>query len=283
MRRPLPLRRDIHFNLPPELVTGWHADGKPASLFAAALQSVFPAGERFFIESVRAYRDRITDPELKKAVTAFIGQEAMHGREHEAWNAAFVQCVPGTRRFERFSARLLARWTKSLPNSLCLSATIGAEHVTAIIGDYVLRHPEFIEGSGADKSHPAYVAVLRWHAMEETEHKAVAFDVWKAVMRPTPFRYVERCAGILLMLGVYFPLIDATLKQALREDNDGVTAENMALLRHRLYGKDGLLRTIAPAFLRYFKPGFHPWQHDNHALLEEMDGLIGAYALSNVA
>lgn len=283
MQNQLPIRRDIHFNLPPEHVTNWHGDGKPASLFVAALQCVFPAGERFFIDSVRAYRDRITDPQLKQAVSAFIGQEAMHGREHEQWNQAFFKRVPGARRFERFSAGMLKRWTRYMPNSLCLSATIGAEHITAILGDYVLNHPQFIEGTGTRKSHPDYTAVLRWHAMEETEHKAVAYDVWKAVMRPTPFRYLERCFGMLMMLAVYYPIINATLKQALREDSEGITDENMALLQHMIYSKEGLFRNLAPAFFAYFKPGFHPWQHDNRALLKQMDSLVANYTLPQAA
>lgn len=31
-----------------------------------------------FIDAVRRYRDRVTDPELQKAVTAFIGQDIAH-------------------------------------------------------------------------------------------------------------------------------------------------------------------------------------------------------------
>src|SRR5690606_18852059 len=61
--------------------------GDPAmSHVVAVLSSLFPEGEDFFVESVRRYRDRIDDPELKKQVAGFIGQEAIHGREHRTFN-----------------------------------------------------------------------------------------------------------------------------------------------------------------------------------------------------
>src|SRR6476620_10309137 len=63
------------------------ADGDPIlSHIAANLSAVFPDGEDFFVRSVRHYRDRVTDPVLKQQVKGFIGQEAMHGREHRVFN-----------------------------------------------------------------------------------------------------------------------------------------------------------------------------------------------------
>lgn len=78
-----PTRRDLHFKLSTESVSNWHAEGPQVTHFFNALSIFFPVGERFFIHTVRQYRERVTDPELQKAITAFIGQEAMHGREHE--------------------------------------------------------------------------------------------------------------------------------------------------------------------------------------------------------
>ncbi|MGB1580403.1 MAG: metal-dependent hydrolase, partial [Nevskiales bacterium] len=88
----LPIRRDLSFDLPAEKMTSWHPDGKHMSHFMNTLSIFFPVGERFFIDSVRYYRDKgiITDERLKKAITAFIGQEAMHGREHEEYNQAYA-------------------------------------------------------------------------------------------------------------------------------------------------------------------------------------------------
>jgi len=41
--------------------------------FFNALSLLFPAGERFFMDSVRNYRDRIDDPLLKQQVVGLVG------------------------------------------------------------------------------------------------------------------------------------------------------------------------------------------------------------------
>ncbi|MGO4611605.1 metal-dependent hydrolase, partial [Variovorax sp. 2RAF20] len=78
----MPVRRDVHPHLPPARISDWHERGPHVTHFINALSIFFPAGERFFMDSVRHYRDQLTDPELKRAVAGFIGQEAMHTREH---------------------------------------------------------------------------------------------------------------------------------------------------------------------------------------------------------
>src|SRR3954463_1435895 len=52
----------------------------------AVLSSTFPEGEEFFVRSVAAVRDELTDPTLLEDVEGFIGQEKMHGREHQVLN-----------------------------------------------------------------------------------------------------------------------------------------------------------------------------------------------------
>lgn len=86
----MPIRRNLKFHVPDEKVLNWHSWGPTVTQFFNTLSLFFPEGERFFINSVRKYRDRIDDPELQEAVRAFIGQEAMHGREHEDYNQKMV-------------------------------------------------------------------------------------------------------------------------------------------------------------------------------------------------
>jgi predicted metal-dependent hydrolase len=169
-----PTRRDIKFNLPAERIADWNRNSVHLSHFMNTMSIVFPVGERFFIQSVRNYRDQVTDPELQKAVTGFIGQEAMHGREHEDYNQALFARAPSAKKFEDHIARLLGWAQKKLPESAQLSATIALEHFTAIMADALLKNPEML--GDAD---PRFAALWRWHALEETEHKSVAFDVWE--------------------------------------------------------------------------------------------------------
>src|ERR1700709_620028 len=58
--------------------------------FMNALSLLFPEGEQFFVRTVKAMQDRITDPDLARDVVGFIGQEATHGREHRDFNDMLV-------------------------------------------------------------------------------------------------------------------------------------------------------------------------------------------------
>src|SRR3954471_13024454 len=63
----------------------WHGNDPVATAFFNALSATFPQGEMFFIDSVRRYRDQ-AEPQLRDQIDRFIQQEAMHTREHVAFN-----------------------------------------------------------------------------------------------------------------------------------------------------------------------------------------------------
>lgn len=268
-----PVRRDFSFQLPADRIGDWHPEGPYVSHFLNTLSLFFPVGERFFIHSVRHYRDRITDPELQQAVTAFIGQEAMHGREHEAYNAAAAAAGYPVDRFENEVRGLLEFIKARLPKSSQLSATIALEHMTAIMADKLLAEHAIL-----DNAEPHYAAIWNWHALEETEHKAVAYDVWTTVFGETPARYVERVSGLVLANVIFWPLVvryyasivrqDATLKRGWRD-----RARGLARAGRFLFVSPGGLSRCMPDLIDYFRPGFHPWDHDNRAFLSRIDAL----------
>ena len=144
---------------------------------AASLSAVFPDGEDFFVRSVRNFRDEITDPELRRQVAGFIGQEAMHGREHRAFNDRLDQLGYPTKRFERFTKKGLAIRERLLPAKSNLAATAALEHFTATLAELLLTSEETRDLFGDEQVKNLFL----WHALEESEHKAVAFDVYKAV------------------------------------------------------------------------------------------------------
>ena len=116
----LPIRRDFRFNLGSRDVLNWHERGPYVTHFFNTLSVFFPVGERFFMHAVRHYRDQITDPELKQAVTAFIGQETMHGREHEAYNEAVSAAGMPVEAMEARVDRLLEYIKANRPKSMQL-------------------------------------------------------------------------------------------------------------------------------------------------------------------
>jgi predicted metal-dependent hydrolase len=143
----------------------------------AALSSVFPDGEDYFVRSVRRFRDQVTDPALKRQVAGFIGQEAVHGREHRVFNDRLAELGYPTKQYERITRAALHFRERILSDKSNLAATAALEHFTATLAELVLSNEKLRDEMGADAVRDLFV----WHALEESEHKAVAFDVYRAV------------------------------------------------------------------------------------------------------
>ena len=265
----IPVRRDIQFNLGAGSVRNWHAQGPYVTHFINAMSLFFPHGERYFIHTVRYYRNEITDPELQKAITAFIGQEAMHGREHEDHNRLLAEAGLPAAEIEAHVSSLFNLLKKWLPASAQLSTTIAQEHFTAIVGELVLTDERMI--AGADRR---LRALWRWHALEETEHKAVAFDVYETVMGRGAKAYALRTSGLVLTTAVFLGLVLYYQQRLLKADTRMKRRQGLGQFVNFMLGSPGLLPRLALPWLSYLRPGFHPWDHDNRYLLREMDALV---------
>lgn len=79
------VRSQLNFKID-EIPKFWFANDPFKTRFFDALSLTFPEGERFFIESVRLYRDQIQDRDLQQKVKDFIRQEAQHGIAHDKMN-----------------------------------------------------------------------------------------------------------------------------------------------------------------------------------------------------
>jgi len=231
------------------------------SHLAAALSAVFPDGEDFFVRSVRHYRDQITDPELKRQVAGFIGQEAMHGREHRAFNDRLDELGYPTKRFERLTKRGLAIRQRVAPAKSNLAATAALEHFTATLAELVLTNEEVRNLFGSDEVRNLFV----WHALEESEHKAVAFDVYKAVggtertrvwtMKALRFGFV---VGMTVQIAISLLLDRSTYRPgALRKSWRKVRRSPL------------LTKELWEQLKDYDRPDFHPDDRDTTALVTE--------------
>lgn len=268
----IPTRRDLRFALPAARACDWHAHGPYVTHFFNALSLLFPAGERYFIDAVRHYRDRIEDPELKRHVLGFIGQEAMHTREHIQYNAALDAAGLPTAALERRIAKLLDYGRKTLPHSIRLAQTVALEHYTAMLAGLLLDDDTRIAGSV-----PAYALIWTWHALEETEHKSVSFDVWTTVVKAGPKRYFMRALTMLQVTLLFWTIVFTFhVRLLLADRRRGGHWRGMWRLMHFLFGRRGIFPNIALEWLRFFKPSFHPWDHDNRAHLARIDAVVAA-------
>jgi predicted metal-dependent hydrolase len=273
--RQVPTRRISFEESLRELPQHFAADGDLIlSHLAASLSAVFPDGEDFFVRSVRHYRDQITDPELKRQVTGFIGQEALHGREHRLFNDRLAELGYPTKRFERLTRKGLEVRERVAPKISNLAATAALEHFTATLAELVLSKPEVRDLFGHDEVRNLFL----WHALEESEHKAVAFDVYKAVggserMRVVTMKLIR--AGFVLGMGMQIVISLLGDKATYRRGNLRRSLRN--------FRRSGLLSAELWRQLKdYDRPDFHPDDQDTDALVTEWrDRLFGAYGTLN--
>lgn len=267
----LPIRRDLHFRLDPQDVRDWHVAGPALTHFINAMSLSFPEGERYFIHTVRHFRDRIGEPTLKQAVTAFIGQEATHSREHEAYNRLLADAGLPVESLEQALASFFDLLRKRLSPAAQLSVTIAQEHLTAIVAELVLTDPRFLEGAQG-----RLAALWRWHALEEIEHKAVAYDVYEAVVGRGVGAYALRAGSLVATTIGFLAMVLWCQQRLLAADQRTAGRRRHGRFARFMLTSPALLPRLAGPWLRWFQPRFHPWKHDNRALLAQVPEVVAA-------
>jgi predicted metal-dependent hydrolase len=253
--------RNRHFAIDAAAVGAWRARDPVAAAFYDSLSALFPQGERFFIESVRAWRDRADGP-LADDVAQFIAQEAIHTREHQAFNGQAAAAG-------RDMAPLEARTGRSLEAVRCrgdlrkLGATVSLEHFTALLAHELVVHPAHL-AAAPDETRRLWL----WHAAEEIEHKAVAFDLLSVALRDWPAwrRWAWRSFVFVDTMARLARVVVANYRDLRRAEAPGASA--LGELARLLLVRPGLLRRMAPALAAFFLPGFHPWRRNDAPLIE---------------
>ena len=67
--------RHPEFELAEALAGDWHGGSAFRTAYFNAMSLLFPLGEKFFIDSVRHYRNEIDDPRLVDEITSFQGRK----------------------------------------------------------------------------------------------------------------------------------------------------------------------------------------------------------------
>lgn len=261
-----PVRRNLKFRLSKEDADNWNPAGVPFTQFMNSLSIFFPAGERFFIDSIRNYRDDIKDEQLKKEIHQFIGQEAMHTREHLVYNQALIDAGFPVDVYMNRVEKLLKNVQRFIPQHVQLAVTMALEHLTASLGEVLLKDPALMEGAEEN-----FKNVWLWHAMEEIEHKGVAFDVWNSVMPNNLYTYTVRVVTHIIAHLVFWSLVIPFHINLVRKSNKKSGVKGWYKCFQYLWTKPGALRKIMLELVDYFRPGFHPWQNDNRYLFNNID------------
>lgn len=250
----------------------WHGGDPVATAWFNALSVTFPQGETFFIESVRRYRTE-ADPALQEQIDVFVQQEAQHTREHVAFNKLIKQAGYSTARMDEYTRTRLDVARARHPIGQ-LAMTVALEHFTAIMAHALLTDSDPLPGAPLDVR-----KLWQWHAIEEIEHKSVAYDTFVAATKKLSAvrRYYIRCKVMLLVSLLFWRANFRHMADFFRQDTMNSAATWWRVARY-LVGRPGIVRKIFRPYLSFYRPGFHPWDHDDRALIGRIEKELGAAA-----
>jgi uncharacterized protein len=255
----LPEIRNLQFDVGAHVPRYWHGGRKSITAFFNNLSVFFPVGERFFIASLKAHKEFIKDPKLAAEARAFYAQEGIHSREHVRYNAMLREQGYPIEAMEQRVDALLKLVARSTPKRMQLGVTCALEHFTALMADMLLGDDRLLEGAD-----PTMARLWRWHAAEENEHKAVAFDVFRAAGGT----YAERAWTMIGATIIFWAKVLEHQVRMMHADKILFSPREWLALGKFLFVEPGGLRRLLPKYFSYFRINFHPWDHDNSAMLE---------------
>ena len=246
----------------------WWSGNPFMTQFMNNLSSLFPYGEKFFVDSVRGVREQIKDPQLQKDISAFIGQEAMHSKEHATYNE-YAEAHGIDLRTLELRIKVLLEWiTKLTTKKQRLAATCALEHFTATMAEQLLLREDLTTQIDDEKMYKLWL----WHAIEENEHKSVAYDAYQATGGGYWIRTITMALSTVMFIGViaWFQI------DLLRKDGQLFNWKSWGYGLKTLFGpRNGYLTGLIVPYLQYYKPGFHPAQQDTLRLEQRWRTRLG--------
>jgi predicted metal-dependent hydrolase len=263
--------RHLQFDFDPDKASLYcHKNNDFSSAFILTFSTLIPHGERLVIDAVRAYRDKIKDPELKARVNGLIGQEAMHSKIHEEFNAMYEAKGLPIKAIDKMGYWYFIKFLQGvLPLSWQLGVTCAIEHTTALMAEKAFSElSESMEAGQGDPKEgdldPITGDFLTWHLLEELEHKSVAFDLYQEQvgshwLRVASFLFFNITVGPLGVLSIRKIMKTPGYKQKGNANKEG---------KQFWFGKGGYFDSLRPKIYAYLKADFHPDNVDTTEMLE---------------
>lgn len=252
-----PVRRmDYNFENTPKY---WCANDPAMTHYFTGLSTLFPEGESYFVRSVRALREHAKLNEaLDREISAFIGQEAMHSKEHHAFHISAQQHGLNPESLEKITGIVLKGLEKVFSKKWNLLVTVGLEHYTAVL---VVSMMETVNEYMTDKT---IRDLWLWHSVEETEHKAVAFDLYEYLYGNGLNAYLPRVTIFTLSLILITRL--STIYQIVLMKRDKQLS-NLKTWQNFFNFAAKQYKTFIPKFFEYYRYDFHPNQTNEKNLV----------------
>lgn len=242
--------RPMKFNFQ-NSVKYYYTDSIFLTHFMNALSSTFPAGENFFVKSVRKFRKPIKD-DLEMNISKFIGQESYHSLAHKVMNEYAEENNIPLQKIEKLVEKALLIVEKNISAKQCLAVTIALEHYTACMGKELQEKPKWLNNLVGK-----YKELWDWHSMEEIEHKAVAYDVYER----ENFDYATRALAMIGASIIFWIVIMLMTMWLMYNDKNLSTFTKIDETIYgliQLFGVNGFVTNILKDVPIYFRKDFHP-------------------------
>lgn len=240
----------------------WAVNNQLITFSHCIFSVIITEGERFFIRSISAFRDQVRDEGLREEIELFVRQEAMHTRQHIAFNDAIRRFGFNVDRIERHTRRFLRLVETCLTRRAALAVTVFLEHLTTMLAETGYRFPEY-----RTEWHLGARDFWTWHGLEELEHKAVAFDVFEHVGGGYITRVSAACLVLLVLAALPLTLVGDWIRFA-RFPTEKAPTKLTDKFREYPTLRRRTLAFFVQYLFAYFKPGFHPWKNDSKAHID---------------
>ena len=140
-----------------------------------AVSIIIPIGERFFLSNIADYSNSLDlSDEQNEAARIFMIQESAHSRHHLAYNRKLCEARGYNLDKLVFAVKFnLDEVHRHESVKYRLALTAASEHLTCVIAEMILRSPEWL-----DTISDSFKSLLRWHSIEEVDHRAYAYDLY---------------------------------------------------------------------------------------------------------
>lgn len=257
-------RMDYQFEVMPRY---WFDHDPALTHYFTGLSTLFPEGESYFVRSVRALRSKLdTHSQLNKDIGAFIGQEAMHSKEHHAFHISARQFGLDPDSLENMTGTLLKFIEKRFSKKWNLLVTVGMEHYTAVLVESMMTH---VHKNIIDKS---IRDLWLWHSIEETEHKAVAFDLYEQIYGNNLSAYLPRITVYTFSLALITAMTFIYVSILMKRDRQLINIKSWVKLIKFARQEYPI---FIPKFLQYYRFNFHPNQSHENEIVQVAKQLIG--------
>ena len=253
--------RRTAFSFPTSIPTHWLEGSPVRTHFFNAINLFVVSFEDFMARVMRGRLPHLEDPAFARQIRGFMGQESTHSFVHLRYLSNLREQGFEIDGYLKAAEHIFTVWFEQrLGPRVSVAMIAGFEHLTALLAEIILSSQLLREAE------PAMAELWEWHAAEEIEHKALAFELLKATSRSYGLRLLGAALGGLVVAG----FIGVGMGMLLGQERQLWRRRTWRDLKGLLFGPARLAVRAVSIFLEYFRPGFHPNQRDTYALAEQV-------------